>query len=73
MLRLLWKRNYRKCNQPYHGYMVLTLFIGCLDVIVYNLWQQDGSSRIFAEPLLRRENRLSFSKRSVEINKTRFL
>lgn len=73
MLRLFWKRNYRKCNQPYHGYMVLTLFIGCLDVIVYNLWQQDGSSRIFEEPLLRRENRLSFSKRSVEINKTRFL
>ena len=73
MLRLFWKRNYRKCNQPYHGYMVLTLFIGCLDVIVYNLWQQDGSSRIFAEPLLRRENRLPFSKRIVEINKTRFL
>ena len=45
--------------------MELTLFIGCMGVIVYNPWQQDGSSRIFTEPLLRRENRLSFSKRIV--------
>ena len=65
MLQLFWRRNYRKCNQPYHGYMELTLFIGCMGVIVYNPWQQDGSSRIFTEPLLRRENRLSFSKRIV--------
>jgi hypothetical protein len=53
--------------------MVLPLFIGCLGMIVYNLWQQDGSSRIFTEQLRLRENRLSFTKRIVEINKTRFL
>ena len=73
MLQRFWKRNYRICNQPYRGYMVLPLFIGCLGMIVYNLWQQDGSSRIFTEQLRLRENRLSFTKRIVEITKTRFL